>query len=286
MYEINNRLKLLTTFLLFITFSVAGCSTSQTEQAKQSIQEDQPVQTTQTVETPPKISNVRVSKSSDSSAWVTWETDIPTTAEVIYWEEGTDRQNIITNEDIATVHFNMITLLDKEKVYAIEIKAKDSNDQQLVAEYKGVFSIKIGPQVNQNAPDFELPNISHDNEPTELNHFRDRIVLLVFWDINCLSCKNKMPLLQEKFNKMDNNNYVIITVHVPGQEAEIRRYCENLNFTMPVLLDLDGKVSASYEVQGLPASFVINKSGIILTKNPEFKTQEELDKLIDQYISK
>jgi cytochrome c biogenesis protein CcmG/thiol:disulfide interchange protein DsbE len=286
MYEINNGLKLLTTFLLFITFTVTGCWTPQTEQAKQSIQADQPIQTTQTIKTPPKISNVRVSKSTDSSAWVTWTTDRPATSEIKFWEDGTKDQHTITNDDIVTVHFNMITLLDKEKVYTIEIKAKDSNDQQLVSEYKGVFSIKIGPQVNQNAPDFELPNISHDDESLALNHFRGRIALLVFWDINCLSCKKKMPLLQKKFKQIDNNNFIIITVHVPGQEAEIKSYCESQGLTLPVLLDADGKVSASYEVLGLPASFVIDQSGIICAKDPEFATQEELDKLLDQYISR
>jgi len=163
------------------------------------------------------------------------------------------------------------------------IKASDAADPLLITSYESVFTIKTGSQVSQHAPDFDLPMVN--GEFVELSQFRGRTALLVFWDINCSSCKNKLPLLQKKFEQIDNNNFIILAVHVPGQEAEIKSFCESAGLTLPVLLDMDGKISASYNVLGLPTAFVIDHSGIIRARDPEFETLEELDRFLDQYIA-
>jgi peroxiredoxin len=299
MYKTITRLKLTSTLLLSIIFIFTGCFAPQDQREQPAAQTERPVpaklqnqagqqdSSIQPAKIAPAIMNVRISKASDSAAWVTWQTDQPATTEIIYWEEGAQQKNTISEDISATIHFTRIQPIDKERTYAFVIKARSTDNSQTVSSYEGVLTIKIGAQVGQNAPDFELPAINGDaDHPIELSHFRGRIVLLFFWDINCSSCKEKIPLLDEQFKRMDNNNYLIIAVHVPGQDAEIKRFYANYGLTLPVLFDADGKLSASYEVQGLPASYVIDRSGIIIAKNPNFKTQEELDRLIRDYVSR
>ena len=299
MHKTDNRLKLISTSLLSIIFIFAGCFAPQDQREQPAAQTERPVpaklqnqtgqqdSSLQPAKTAPVIMNVRISKASDSAAWITWQTDQPASTEITFWEEETQKKNTISEDTSSTSHVTRIQPIDKERTYAFVIKARSTDNSQAVSSYEGVLTIKIGAQVGQNAPDFELPAINGEaDHPVELSHFRGRIVLLVFWDINCSSCMEKIPLLDEQFKRMDNNNYLIIAVHVPGQEAEIKRVCTNYGLTLPVLFDADGKLSASYEVQGLPASYVIDRSGIIVARNPNFKTQEELDSLIKGYVSR
>ena len=89
-----------------------------------------------TMEQPPVILNVSVSKTTDSAAWITWETDRPTTTEVIYWEEGKNEQNTYSDNISDLGHEAVLQPVDRERVYAFVIKARDAYGHQLIAEYE------------------------------------------------------------------------------------------------------------------------------------------------------
>ena len=237
-----------------------------------------------TLEPPPIIANVGISNTTDSAAWITWETDRPTTSEVIYWEEGTAENNTVKGDISSTVHEAVIQPLDKQKVYAFMIRATDAYGHQLIGEYEGLISLSTGAQLIQRAPDFALPTVTGDT--LELSKYRGKVVLLVFWNMTCPTCQKKMPLLQKAFEREDSNKIAIITVHGPGREAAIKSYCLGQGLTLPVLLDSQGDVGSSYGVMQLPATFILDQSGVIRSIDPKFETQEELDKLLNQFISK
>jgi len=55
---------------------------------------------------------------------------------------------------------------------------------------------------------------------------------------------------------------------------------------MPVLLDLNSEVGSSYNVLQLPATFVLDQSGVIRSIDPKLETQEDFDRLFNQFLSK
>ena len=230
------------------------------------------------------ISNVSISTTTDTSALITWETDRPTTTEVTYGREGTDDSKTTLDDTGKTSHEATLQPLDRELVYAFVIKARDAYGHQLIAEYEGVLSLKTGVQLTQRAPDFALPTVSGDT--LEFSQYRGKVVLLVFWNMTCPACQKKMPLLQNAFEREDTNKVAIITVHGPGRETAIKSYCSGQGLTLPVLLDLKGEVGSSYNLLQLPATFVLDQSGVIRSIDPELKTQEDFDRLFSQFLSK
>jgi cytochrome c biogenesis protein CcmG/thiol:disulfide interchange protein DsbE len=237
-----------------------------------------------TLEPPPMIADVGVSNATDSAARITWETDRPTTSEVIYWEEGAAEKYTIRDDINSAIHEVVIQPLDKEKVYAFVIRATDAYGHQLIAEYEGLISLKTGAQLIQRAPDFALPTVA--GETLELSKYRGKVVLLVFWNMTCPTCQKKMPLLQQAFDREDSDKVAIITVHGPGREAAIKSYCLSQGLTLPVLLDSQGSAGYSYGVMQLPATYILDQSGVIRTIDPKFETREDLDRLLNQYLSK
>lgn len=237
-----------------------------------------------TMEPPPVIFSVSISKTTGSAAWITWETDRPTTTEITYGEEGTSARTTISDNVSSTVHETVIQPLDGQKVYAFVIMARDAYGHQLIAEYEGILSLKTGTQLTQRAPDIVLPTVTGDT--LELSKYRGKVVLLTFWSMTCPTCQKKMPLLQKAFERMDARKMSIITVHGPGREAAIKSYCSSQGLTLPVLLDLQGDAGSGYNVMQLPATFILDQAGVIRSVDPEFATQGELDKLLNPYLPK
>jgi peroxiredoxin len=203
---------------------------------------------------------------------------------VTYREEGTTKISTISDNISSIIHEAVIQPLDGQKVYAFSIRAKDAFGHRLIAEYEGIISLKKGIQLTARAADFTLPSVTGD--AVKLSRYRGKVVLLVFWNMTCATCQKKMPLLQKAFERTDASKLAIITVHGPGREAAIKSYCTSQGLTLPVLLDMQGEAGSSYNVSLLPSAFVLDQSGVIRSTAPDFKTQEDLDKLLARLLSK
>ena len=237
-----------------------------------------------TLKPPPVISNVQVFKTEESAVRITWETDLPAVTELSYWEEGATRQYTIGENITGTNHEAMIQPLDGERIHAFVIRANDIQNHRIIAEYEGLISLKNGARIMQRAPDFTLPSVKGEN--IQLSHYRGKVVLLAFWSMNCPSCQKKILLLQQAFDRTGDDRVSIITVHGPAREDVIKSYCSSHGLTLPVLLDLQADAGSSYGVVQLPATFLLDQSGVIRTVNPEFETPQDLDRLTGQFLSK
>ncbi len=237
-----------------------------------------------TLKPPPVISNLQVSKTAEPAVRITWETDLPAVTELSYWEEGTTRQYTIGENMTGTNHEAIMQPLDGERIYAFVIRANDTQNHGIIAEYEGLISLKNGARIMQRAPDFTLPSVK--GEPVQLSRYRGKVVLLAFWSMNCPSCQKEILMLQEAFDRAGEDGVSIITVHGPAREEAIKSYCSSHGLTLPVLLDLQADVGSSYGVMQLPATFLLDQSGVIRSADPEFETLEELDRLTGQFLSK
>jgi peroxiredoxin len=235
-----------------------------------------------TLKPPPVISNVQLSKTGESAVRITWETDKPAVTELSYWEEGDIRHNIISENTAGTGHSAIIQPLDSRRIYAFMIRATNTPAYQTPAVYEGLISLSDGARIIQRAPDFTLPTVSGEN--LQLSRYRGKVVLLAFWSMNCPSCQKKILLLQEAYKRAGSDRVSIISVHGPAREEAIKSYCSNHGLTLPVLLDLQADVGSKYNVIQLPATFILDQSGVIRSVNPEFESLEELDRLTGQFL--
>jgi len=235
-----------------------------------------------TLEQPPLILNVRISKTTEAAALIAWETDIPATNELTYWEEGKEERITISESLSSTNHAVMLQPLNTKRVYAFVIKANDASGLQPIAEYEGILSLKAGAQLTQRAPDFVLPTVKGDK--LKLSDYRGKVVLLAFWHMTCPSCQKEMLLLQAAYEREGAGKISIIAVHGPGREEAIKSYCSSHGLTLPVLMDIQGDVGSSYGVMQLPATFILDQSGVIRSVDPAFENLKELDAVANQFL--
>lgn len=113
--------------------------------------------------------------------------------------------------------------------------------------------------VGSAAPDFSRPDLDH--KPVELNAYRGKIVLLNFWATWCAPCRSEIPRFVEWQRKYGKRGLQIIGVAMDDEEAPVRAAQQQYGINYRVVMG-DEKLAERYGgILGLPAIFMIDKSG-------------------------
>lgn len=100
---------------------------------------------------------------------------------------------------------------------------------------------------------------------TRLGTYSGRWVLINFWATWCPPCRMEMPSL-DKLQDQFPKKLKVLTINVEQTKETIRRFKEEYGFTLPVLMDSEGKLARRYGMTGLPESWLITPSGQPLGK--------------------
>jgi peroxiredoxin len=123
--------------------------------------------------------------------------------------------------------------------------------------------IPVGDE--KKAPNFHLEDIR--GEKIELKYFRGKVIFLNFWATWCGPCKEEMPSIEALYNQFKEKNFIFLTVSVDyGGVKLVKEFVEKWHYTFPVLLDPKCEILDLYKVRGIPATFLIDKKGMMVGK--------------------
>ena len=94
-----------------------------------------------------------------------------------------------------------------------------------------------------------------------LSDYRGQVVLVNFWATWCEPCRDEMPSIAKLRNRLADRPFSVRAVNVDEPEARIEKFLTAMPLNFPVLLDQGRKVTKSWQVRVLPASFVIGPEG-------------------------
>lgn len=121
-----------------------------------------------------------------------------------------------------------------------------------------------GIQIGFTAPDFTLKDLNGNT--VKLSSLRGKAVYLNFWASWCPPCKAEIPEIQ-KFYLQNKDNVSVLAVNITFNDKvpDVVNLLKASNAKFPVLLDTNAQASVadSYQVYGIPASFFIDKNGVI-----------------------
>ncbi|WP_438348063.1 redoxin domain-containing protein [Paenibacillus sp. FA6] len=121
-------------------------------------------------------------------------------------------------------------------------------------EHSGPSKIEVGAV----APDFVATNM--EGQQVRLSEYRGKVVLINFWASWCIPCIREMPLIHSVFQSQDKDVETLF-INVGDTKGTVNEFMNDQQFTFPVIIDITGKVSGLYGITGLPATFIIDKSG-------------------------
>jgi thiol-disulfide isomerase/thioredoxin len=118
-----------------------------------------------------------------------------------------------------------------------------------------------GNLIGNLAIDFQLKNMN--GQVVSLSGLRGKAVMLNFWATWCGPCRSEMPLLQQVYETWKDRGLEVLEIDIQEKSAVVQKYMTNNKLTLPTLLDLDGKVSKTYGITAIPATYFIDKDGVI-----------------------
>lgn len=113
----------------------------------------------------------------------------------------------------------------------------------------------------RSAPNFKLE--TPEGDVHTLDQYRGSYVLLNFWASWCGPCRGETPDLEDFHQATAHRDVVVIGVNQQEQAATARSFADEFHVTYPILLDSDGEVSNAYQFPGLPATFLIDPTGVV-----------------------
>ena len=107
--------------------------------------------------------------------------------------------------------------------------------------------------------------LSLDGDSVSLAGQRGRVVLLNIWATWCHPCRTEIPelrLLHERY-RAKGLALVGVSVDTEGTDETIRNFMRDFQMTFPIWRDPDERISSLFLTLGVPATFLIDKQGIL-----------------------
>ncbi len=122
------------------------------------------------------------------------------------------------------------------------------------------------PGVGSRAPDFRALNVA-TGRPASLADYRGKVVLLNVWATWCQPCRIEMPSMERLYREFAGSDFRVAAVSVDrADSATVAAFASELSLTFDVLHDQAGTIQQTYQTNGVPESFVIDRDGLIVKK--------------------
>ncbi|GAW95796.1 MULTISPECIES: TlpA family protein disulfide reductase [Colwellia] len=116
-------------------------------------------------------------------------------------------------------------------------------------------------ELGKLAPDFTLKSMAGIN--LNLTEQRGKIIVINFWASWCGPCRKEMPVLQKFYEKYQDLGVSVWGINVEQENQAGRDFLADLNLTFPILFDDTNTISASYQVEAMPTTIIIDRDGVV-----------------------
>jgi peroxiredoxin len=174
-----------------------------------------------------------------------------------------------------------VNFLDPEKDFPFLDKLAQKVDQgmpnskyaqEFVASVNGMRTLAIG----EMAPDIALPN--PDGDVVALSSLRGKYVLIDFWAAWCRPCRIENPNVVRMYHKYNEKGFEVFGVSLDRNKKDWVEAIEADGLVWTQVSDLQYFNSAAaslYNIQAIPATYLIDPDGKIIAKNLRGAALEE-----------
>lgn len=129
--------------------------------------------------------------------------------------------------------------------------------------------------IGRAVPAVQLTDLRADPAPVDADFAAGNVKLVNFWASWCGPCRAEAPILERMADEMD---IPIIGINYKDQPAQAKAFLGQFGDPfIKIGADLSGRNAIEWGVTGVPETFVVDESGVILLRYPGPITQSVLD---------
>lgn len=140
------------------------------------------------------------------------------------------------------------------------------------AHLRAARSALIAADQKRDHPDFTLHDLS--GKPWRMADLRGKVVLLNFWATWCPPCRKELPSLKMLSSRFADQGLVVLGISDEGA-AKVEPFVRRESIGYPVLLDPGRTIHQAFMVQGIPKSFVYDRTGHLVAEAIDMRTQQQ-----------
>lgn len=138
------------------------------------------------------------------------------------------------------------------------------------------FTVAAQVKVGQAAPEISLPDTKGNT--VTLSALKGKVVLIDFWASWCGPCRMANPHVVKLYEKYKAKGFEVFGVSIDSKKSAWIKAIAHDKIKYTQVNDADGWNAASaatYGVEGIPATFLLNKEGKIIAIDLEGQQLEE-----------
>ncbi|MCE0483578.1 MAG: TlpA family protein disulfide reductase [Methylacidiphilales bacterium] len=124
-----------------------------------------------------------------------------------------------------------------------------------------------------------------DGNQIDLSKLRGKVVLLDFWATWCPPCRAEVPNVVAAYNKYHDQGFEIIGISLDENKNALLSFTKENGMVWPQYFDgkgWDNSISGRFGINSIPAMWLINKKGVLVTTNGREDLAGQVEKLLKE----
>lgn len=117
------------------------------------------------------------------------------------------------------------------------------------------------------APRFTLP--TRDGSVC-LDSLQGKVVYVDFWASWCGPCRQSFPWMKSMYDRYGSKGLVIVAINLDKDRGAAEGFLQKFPAPFTIAFDPSGKTAKEYKVWGMPTSYVVGKTGAIVSTHAGF----------------